>query len=264
MSRAFFAQFRIFIQQQAVHREFWLQTVIEVILPVSIPLLVWLAVIKSGGDVGGFSDFEIGKYYLLTIIIATLAHTGVHNDLSTFVHQGTLSQWLLRPIVFGSTITALVFSRITFLLFPASLALVLGLLLNFSTSDEFFNVNVLLTAFMVIPLGITVACFMNVLIGLIAFWFIEIEGIYAGTILILGFFSGMVVPVSLLPKALQGFGAFLPYHYVYAAPIGAISSPTSGIIFQTILGQLAWISILAFALALTWKKGLRRFDAVGG
>ncbi len=256
------SQTRVFLAQQMIHREFWLQVVIEVILPVSIPLLVWLSLLGSGVTLAEFTSSSMRQYYFFVTIIAILSHTEIQMDLSRLVHEGTLSQWLLRPSSAVSYISSIILSRIVTLALPT---VVVGALMVIFDPQIFLGMTPahLIAMSALIPLAILVACMVNILIALMSFWFVEVEGIFAGTSLILGFFSGMVMPVELLPSIFREIGEWVPYQYVFAAPIRAIIDPGLENVKQALLGQLIWIVILGALLRITWGAGLRRFDAVG-
>jgi len=259
---AFLAQTRAFLSQQMVHREYWLQVLIEVVFPVSIPMLVWLALLQQKSQIGEFNAESIRQYYFLVTIISTLSFTKIHVDLSEMVHMGTLNQWLLRPVNFWNTTSSLMFARMISLLAP-TVAIILFFLVIDPNLISLFHETTLLNTFALLPLAIILACCMNAFVGLIAFWFIEIEGIYAGIILAFGFFSGMVLPASFLPLQMQKIGEWLPFHYVFTAPISIIMDSEGHAALPIILGQLSWIGGLCVAIAIAWRLGLRRFDAVG-
>lgn len=263
MLRILFSQCRIFLQQQIVHREFWVQVFVEVVLPVTIPLLVWLALLGDAGSIGGFTQISMRRYYLLVTVIAVLAHTVIHVELSRLIHEGTLSQWLIRPGSFWMYCVSLLVSRIIVLLFPAIFIVVFMIVLDFNIFAG-LGLSHIIAAIVLLPLAVAIACAMNVLIGFTAFWFIEIEGIYAGVLLALGFFGGMIVPLSILPPVVDFIGHFLPHFFVFSGPIETILHPTVSGIFIVLGGQTLWFTLIFLALYSLWPLGLRRFDAVGG
>lgn len=246
-----------------IHREFWLQVVVEVVLPVSIPLLVWLALLQGQATVGGFTAVTLRQYYILIAIIAVLGHTVVHGELSRLVHEGTLSQWLIRPVPFWSYLFSLTLARVLALAVPVALV---TLLLALADPAIFSGMGIqnAAAAMMVLPMAVILVNAVNVLIGLLAFWFIEIEGVYAGIVLGLGFFSGLIVPTTLFPPLLRTIGLFLPYHAVFGSPVESVLHPSLAGLALTLLAQASWLVLICAAIYFLWPYGLRRFDAVGG
>lgn len=253
------------LQQKLLHREFWIQLFLERILPLMIPLLAWLSIFAYAEreSLAGWSEHEMTAYYILVFLIGLLTDIQFHYEMSQMVHLGTLNQWLIRPLSFLETATSYILARMIMLLIPGTVALLLCLAfmpaafgaLSFAS---FFH------AALVLPLAVALFCLLSAVIGTIAFWVIHTEGVFSLTMLTLEFLGGRLLPLDLLPSWLEKISRFLPLRFGIAGPVKFILHPTTTPLFPILAGQALWCLLLSAMVALLWRAGLRRYDAVGG
>ncbi len=77
--------------------------------------------------------------------------------------------------------------------------------------------------------------------------------------------SSYLLPLELLPGPLQAVAAAMPFQYIYYVPLSLLLGRLEGgelwIALAAQGGWLAGLTLLALAL---WRRGLRRYEAVGG
>jgi len=253
------------LQQKLLHREFWTEILIGRILPILIPLLAWQAIFDFSGtsEFGGWQKNQMEAYYLLVFIISLFADIQFHYEMSSMVQLGTLNQWLIRPLSFCVTIASFIIARILMLIIPGLIGLALGayFMQGFVGS---FSITNLATAIVVLPCSLIIFACLSAAIGMLSFWIIRTESVFALIMLILEFFGGRLIPLSLFPAWLEKISIFLPLRYAIFLPVEAILQPSRQVIFSVIVGQLAWSVVLLAIAMLLWKTGIRRYDAVGG
>ena len=101
--------------------------------------------------------------------------------------------------------------------------------------------------------------------GLLAFWFLEIQGFvilsYAAETLL----SGQIFPLDLLPPALFRAAQLLPFYYMMYFPAAiftgrlGLDSAVHGLALQVV-----WVVVFAIIARFIWLSGLRKHTAVGG
>ena len=102
------------------------------------------------------------------------------------------------------------------------------------------------------------------LVGMIAFWTDEVEGIQITIDRVKRFFSGGYFPLTLLPAAIVATSNYLPFQYSFFTPAALYLRKTS--LEQGLRGifvQAVWIVLLCIILSIVWKRGLRRYEAMG-
>ncbi len=78
------------------------------------------------------------------------------------------------------------------------------------------------------------------------------------------FLSGFVVPLALLPAGLRGAARLLPFRSMVSLPIeilmGRLGWDELG--FGLLVG-MGWALIVTLIYRILWRRGLRRYEAVG-
>jgi len=78
-------------------------------------------------------------------------------------------------------------------------------------------------------------------------------------------FSGYLMPIPLLPPILREIAEYSPFRFMFSVPVELMTRKIdSAELAWLMVGQVAW-AIVTLAVALwVWKRGLRRYEAVGG
>jgi ABC-2 type transport system permease protein len=201
-------------------------------------------------------------YYVLALLLTMLGTVEFHRTLGQMVHMGSLDQWLLRPFFFAEMAAGFIVGRFLILCIPCIAAL--GIL--WMAAPGLFvslSVHSLWHALLLLPLGLSIFAVLSVLVGTVAFWTMHTDSTFTLIMLVLEFFGGTFLPLSLLPYPLRVIARFSPLRFAIADPIRAIIDPAAPII-PVLLGQAAWVLILLFLTRACWRRGIRRYDAAGG
>lgn len=110
-----------------------------------------------------------------------------------------------------------------------------------------------------------IAGLLAVLLAMVAFWTLEIDGLTMLYVLVSSFLSGALVPVSVFPDGLRAIVAWLPFQATTYVPasiyVGAIEG---GAALRAIALQFVWLVVLGLAAALVWHRAVRRVVVQGG
>lgn len=265
MLRVLASTISVQLQQKLLHREFWIQLFLERILPLAIPLLAWMSIFEYAqrDSLAGWAENEMVAYYVLVFLIGMFTDIQFHYEMSTMIHMGTLSQWLIRPLTFLETALSHIVARIVLLLIPGLTAIILCSLL-FPSILSALTFASLFNGILVLPLSLVLFGLLSVLVGMFSFWIIRTDSIFALLVLILEFFGGRLLPLDLLPSWLERISRFLPLRFGIAGPVEAILHPMNTPLLPLLLGQGLWCLFLFGTVLLLWGAGMRRYDAVGG
>lgn len=235
------------------------------IVEVLVLILMWTAIYSSGtGLIKGFSLSEMITYVLIGTLCATATRNFLPSFVSRDISEGRLSMFLVKPISYIRYVFLNEFGR-SFLSTILSIGSQLIVLVFFL--KVLVGVQSMLHLLVIIPMVLfaqVIEMLIGFLIGAIAFWTDEVDGIQATLERVKRFFSGGYFPLALLPAGLIFTSSLLPFQYSFFAPamlwLGKMS------IADGILGlgiQLLWIIVLAGIVHLVWKAGLRRYEAIG-
>jgi ABC-2 type transport system permease protein len=103
------------------------------------------------------------------------------------------------------------------------------------------------------------------LVGCLGFWFLEISTFLFVIMTIEFFLSGHLFPLNFLPRAMAQVACFLPFSYEAYWPCAILVGkvPTQELTKVLAVG-VAWWALLFILGRWVWKRGLRRYAAVGG
>jgi len=228
-------------------------------------ILMWTAIYAGGsGMIRGFALNEMITY----VLIGTLFSVAIRNFLPSFVsrdiNEGRLSMFLVKPI---SYIKYIFFNELGRAALAVITSVVVQVLVILFFLDKFvFNTEPLYLSliFAMVFLSFIIELLIGFLVGTIAFWTDEVEGMQSTIERIKKFFAGGYFPLSLLPATLASLSMYLPFAYSFFVPaqlyLKKIDLQT-GLIGLGV--QIIWIILLSLILKIVWKKGLRRYEASG-
>jgi ABC-2 type transport system permease protein len=228
-------------------------------------LAVWTSVANRQGAVSGLTANDFVTYYMTLLIVDNLTSQITIHILAYKIHGGTLSTDLLMPVhpILTSTLLGnLAFKLLSFIaLVPIWIALYWLFQPDFSTVTPL----TLLLAVPALAIGFCINFFLGTTITCVAFWTTRVYALnefYTALVLL---FSGLFVPLDLLPPALQPIAEFLPFRLLIYFPIELILGRLAP---QVILREFAlggiWCVLGIGLFLLVWQRGLRRFSSVGG
>jgi ABC-2 type transport system permease protein len=106
---------------------------------------------------------------------------------------------------------------------------------------------------------------MDLCIGLIGFWFLEVSSLLFVYMLLNFFLSGHMFPLDLLPSPWNGLVEYLPFKYLAYFPAAVfLGKIPQDRLWQEIGIELAWLVALIVLARLLYAAGLRRYGGYGG
>lgn len=226
-----------------------------------VMLAAWLA-LDQGGPVGSFAPRDFVAYYLAAIFVRQMTGVWILWDMDQQIRQGEFSTLLLRPVnpLHHWAVAAMGSKWLRFVLLAPTLgvaAYVLGARYAFDlatiTLFVFALVNAWLLSFLV--------QYVN---GLLAFWITQATAVFDVWFGLWSLFGGYLIPLALMPAAVQRVAFWLPFRYQLAVPLEIILGRLQGADLWVGLGmQWAWIGVMLALYRVLWQRGLRKYSAVG-
>lgn len=255
------------LQGGIVYRWNFLVRVFFSLLQLAVVVTLWRAAYGEKAMIGDRSFQEMMSYFLV-MTIANYFISAFNEDyqIGEEIRGGTINQFLTKPIdYFGYRLTLFFASRtvtgaVTIIPLLVCLPLLAG---YFPQHGEGWRFAVAMPAFFLSALiQFCIAyCF-----GLLAFWFLEIQGFVILSLAVETALSGQMFPLDLLPPAALAVLEWLPFYYQAYFPVAIVTSTTldAAAIQQGFLIQIGWVVLLYGLGRWLWSRGLRRHTAVGG
>ena len=226
---------------------------------------IWRAVYSDGSMIGGMSLNEMITYYGISTLIGYLVMDFADWNLQMLIRTGKYTTYALRPMHhrFFALSQKLGHRTLGFLFEFLPVLALFTLLFRFDPRPASW-----LWALLSIALGFLVQFYINYCIGLIGFWLVRTQGIRHIIHLLTSICSGAMLPLVMLPQAVQGIAFFLPFQYTVYVPsmvfsgtyrLGAFSMGIESIVGIQALYCLA----LLLLSELLYRLGMKRFTAAG-
>lgn len=226
-------------------------------------LILWHAIYIDRSIVGGLTEKQMITYYLVSRSITVCITPNFQWEMSQDIREGNLVKFLTKPIsyFYYRLITHLstVITQFCLTLFPILL---------------FF---VIFSSYVIVPTWYQLLLFIFFLIGavilsfllfysmmLFAFFITEIASLSYTLDMVVQFFSGALLPLSLFPSYLKKIIEFTPFPYVSYFPVRVfLTSLSNHDYIYALLTIFIWVGILCCLIKLLWHIGLRRFAGNG-
>jgi len=239
-------------------------------LPLVTSIYLWKAVFDGGpgqqGDIAGMTYADTIAYYALGFVSRGFSSMpGMTQDVSVDIKDGLLNRYLVQPLdYFGYQVSyrlahKLVFWMVAAVTFPPVFYLIRDCFTHTPTPWEW-------AAFLFsLGLAFVIGVCFSFMVGCLGFWFLEVSTFLYVIMTIEFFLSGHLLPLNFLPEWMFRCVAYLPFAYEAYWPcailLGKVPPGDLGVVLA--VGAL-WALGFFFLGRLVWRRGLRRYAAVGG
>ena len=259
--------FRIFLlssQEAFVQRARSFVWFLIPLVEASLLLLFWIGALKTN-TITGVSVSSITSYYLLLAVLSVIVTSHVEEEIAREqIREGGLTSFLIKPI---SYYWMMFLEEIPYRLLQGFYGLiVLGVLFLFLGSFIIL-VSRPLEIFLSVCIAIG-AYFLfftyKMIIGILAFWIVDINGIFQLQEIVVVVCAGYILPLSLYPSVFQNILHILPFAYMIYYPIlafqGNLNIPQ---LLSVLFIQFLWLGVLLIVYKVLWHNGLKRYTATG-
>ena len=228
-----------------------------------ILILMWTAIYDTQPIIKGFTLNEMITYILIGSLINIIIRNFLSDYVSREIKDGKLSLFLVKPMNYFNYIFTMEIGRISL---PLIMSLVSQLIVvAFFIDRIIFNFEILYLGviLVLIILAFVTELLISYLVGLIAFWTDDVDGLQITIHRIKKFFSGGYFPLSLLSTTLLNISLAFPFAYSFFVPTQIYLKKISLVDgLKGLLVQVAWIIILYFVIKIVWKRGLKKYESV--
>jgi ABC-2 type transport system permease protein len=223
-------------------------------------ILIWLAVFQQKSQLGGYDLATMITYFLLVYLISLFTGSSIDGWLSENIISGGLTRFFLIPV----SVHWVVFfqdlgRKLSRFLWVFVIWIIAFFIFNISVSGS--NLALFLLSLFN---SILLVFLFRFFIGLLAFWFISIRSLAWIIGQLESFLGGGSIPLSFLPLGVAKVAGFSPFGLSLSFPIRLFQNRIDGSeIYISFLLQYLWIVSFYFFIHFLWKKGVKKYEAVG-
>lgn len=261
---------RIGVAETVAYRAEFLVWILTTTLPL-VMLALWTSV-AAEGPFADFSEDSFVAYYLGALLVRQLTGNWVAWQISEEIRMGVLSMRLLRPL---HPFVALIASHVAAIPFRSLVAAPIAIVLLISSGASALTTEPLQLVLVAPSLALAWLLTFSVhyAIGSLAFFMTKtmaLLNLYFGLFSLL---SGYLLPLPLLPSFIGTIARWSPFRFMLSVPVelmtgrfekGVLHPLEPREIAVLVLGQLGWAIVLLVLALWIWKRGVKRFEAVGG
>lgn len=262
------------IEARLVYRgDFAFATLVR-FLPIVTQIFLWGAIFGNQSDrqLLGYTYANMVAYYLLTMVARAFSSMpGLASGIANEVRNGTVNKYLTQPV---DMIGYLFWQRVAHKLvyyFVAAIPFALVFFLCRSYLPGWPAAQVTAAWIASLLMGFLIGFLLESLIGLIAFWFLEVSSLVFIYMMINYFLSGHMIPLEWISQAdifgvrIGSFVEHLPFRYLAYTPsaimLGRIPPEQLG---RELAVEAIWVVGLLLAVRFAFARGVRRYSAFGG
>ena len=258
---------RTAMEERLVYRgDFAFATLVR-FLPIVTQIFLWGAIFAGDTttELQHYRYADMVAYFLLVMVARAFSSMpGLATGIAESIRNGSVRKYLLQPV---DMLDYLFWHRVAhklvyYAVATGPFALVFWLCRSYLPG---WPSGPVMSAFLVsLLLGFVIGFLIESLIGLIAFWFLEVSSLIFIYMMLNYFLSGHMIPLEWIDGWMP-WVHYLPLKYLAYFPaavfLGRIpESELSG----ELLIQAAWIVVLLIANRVAFHYGVRRYGAFGG
>lgn len=258
---------RTAIEERLVYRaDFAFSTLVR-FLPIVTQIFLWSSIFQNDPTrtMKGYNFGQMVSYFLLVMMARAFSSMpGLATGIAGSIADGSVRKYLIQPV---DMLDHLFWHRVAhklvyYVIAAGPFALVFWLCRSHLPGWPAWPVTV---AFVVsLLMSFVVGFLIESLIGLIAFWFLEVSSLIFIYMMLSYFLSGHMIPLEWLEQWIP-FVNYLPFKYLAYTPAAImLGRIPPGQLPLELLIQAAWIAVLLMMNRIAFNRGVRRYSSYGG
>jgi ABC-2 type transport system permease protein len=259
--------FNVGAQNTFVYRwNFVLRSVFGIV-PLIGTIFLWKAMYggTGGTTLSGYTYSQLILYFAMTVFVQNLVTPGEDEwQIATEIRDGKMSFLLLKPLNYlAYRFTLYASNRLLYMA-----VLLPGIALIFFFLREHITLPSHALTWIFFALGTAMAAliqfFIAYAIAMLAFWILEISTVVFMVFSIEYFLSGQIFPLDMLPAWLSAIVKWSPFPYEMYFPVQIFMERVGGAkLAQGLAIQAFWVVVMWLLAVGLWRRGIRRYQAVG-
>jgi ABC-2 type transport system permease protein len=258
---------RTAIEERLVYRaDFAFSTLVR-FLPIVTQIFLWSAIFQndSSRTMKGYNFGQMVSYYLLVMMARAFSSMpGLSTGIASSIADGAVRKYLIQPV---DMLDHLFWHRVAhklvyYVIAAGPFALVFWMCRAHLPGWPAWPVTAAFVASLLMSFAI--GFLIEALIGLIAFWFLEVSSLIFIYMMLSYFLSGHMIPLELLSQWIP-FVDYLPFRYLAYAPAAIMLGkiPQEQLPMELFV-QAVWIVVLFILNRVAFQRGVQRYSSFGG
>ncbi|NOK62890.1 MAG: hypothetical protein GFH27_549293n287 [Chloroflexi bacterium AL-W] len=230
----------------------------------AVRCFVYIALFNAGSSrVAGFTVQDAISYTWITQSLISIGAGWLTVDLSRSIYSGDVINDLMRPWSFyGYWLSRKLGEQLFNLGIRGTLTYLIGVI----TFGAFVpGLDGLAPFTLSVGMAMLLSITFGFLVNLTAFWLIDNTGVIIISNILLGFFSGFMIPLAFFPPWLATIAYMLPFQTISGLPAQIFLGQITGWnLVGVLLLQLFWVVVLVFCALAILQLAMRKVIIQGG
>lgn len=238
------------------------------VFPIIIQVSMWTAIYGAMKNelLYGYSYQQMILYTFFVGVIGKFMVTGFEYEMNEDIKNGGLNKYIVKPINYYGYRAACFFGErcSAFTMFFIILCILFGVFKGMG----FFQLSLMRIALFFVSLFFSLLLNFSLYfcVGTLGLWISEISRVFPAIQVIIMVISGGIFPLDILGENINKLILFLPFRYLLQFPVEIITGKEmSHFMMLTLFGiQIFWVTCLNLLAQIIWRRGLKKYIAVGG
>jgi viologen exporter family transport system permease protein len=239
--------------------------IVTYLINVTVYYFIWKALYTADPHfAAGFGFEEMVTYVAVGWVIRSVYFNNIDQNMATDILEGSIATTMLKPVSVQSIYVGRALGeacfRLIMLTVPAGLVVALIFPVQGPASPQAFGLFLVSLAASVVLTGA-----LNFIVGCCAVRLKSILGLLRAKFYVQELLSGLLVPITMFPPALQTVMAYLPFEHIAYTPLRIYLGKLEGAAALEALGvQVLWAVILMALGSRFWHLMARKITIHGG
>ncbi len=225
--------------------------------------VIWRSAYGGQQAVGGIALEQMLVYLTIANLQVRFLTQEVDENIRDRIREGQIAFDLNRPSAYPGQLMAGavgdMLGSLPFVIVAIPVALIAG---ELRPPDSLMTGIAYISSLL---LAWIIAVQLNLVVGLTAFWTLEMTGFQMIYRLIANFATGALIPLWFMPDAVRAIVQILPFQAIAFVPVSIyVGAPATGGILTAMGLQLLWIGLLAVGIRWIWSRAFQHTVIQGG
>lgn len=255
---------KIMFKTQIAYRFDIITSMIFTISKILLAYVLWGAIFGKQSVISGFTFNSMLSYYIISSFLTQLDQSsGTGWQISEEIRNGRFSKYIIKPVGVFRYFTAQTVGVSAFLLLFNLIAAAIWVFIfrvDFVISG---NSQSIISALILILLGLLFMLQINYFIGILAFKFLDTSIFMMIKDNIVQFVTGSLIPLTLLPPGIIRIMTFFPFYYISYLPSMLLLGRNENEIITGIVILSLWNIAFGILNSATYNRLKCIYDGVG-
>lgn len=264
MSSLYWDFIRIRFLTMLAYRVNYYSGILVYTLNIGVYYFTWQAIYGGKEELAGFTAAQMTTYVAVSWMARAFYFNNLDREIATEIRDGTIAIQFIRPYNYLLVKMMQGFGeglfRFTLFMIPGMIIAVLLFPVQLPTSPVSW-VGFLVMLFF----SFLINTQLNILVGLMAFFIENNDGLMRMKRVVVDLFSGLLIPISFFPGWLVSIMNVLPFQAITYLPGSVFTGRIAGTGILEVLGiQVIWFVILLAPMIIVWRAARVRLFVQGG